>query len=113
MATIASLRFFSRLSLPPSHRSRSQLSFDLTHFSPTKNPRKFQTLTLVRASSSSFDDLSSERSANSRSKLGNAYQFLSITRIGTAHDIFGCYLGADLQFVLDFHNFRCESWLLF
>lgn len=68
MATIASLRFFSRLSLPPSHRSRSQLSFDLTHFSPTKNPRKFQTLTLVRASSSSFDDLSSERSANSRSK---------------------------------------------
>ncbi|RVW61360.1 hypothetical protein CK203_032005 [Vitis vinifera] len=88
MATIASLRFFSRLSPPPSHRSRSQLSFDLTHFSPTKNPRKFQTLTLVRASSSSFDDLSSERSANSRSKLGNAYQFLSITRIGTAHDIF-------------------------
>ncbi|KAJ9705174.1 hypothetical protein PVL29_003300 [Vitis rotundifolia] len=68
MATIASLRFFSRLSLPPSRRSRSQLSFDLTHFSPTKNPRKFQTLTLVRASSSSFDDLRSERSANSRSK---------------------------------------------
>lgn len=68
MATIASLRFFSRLSLPPSQRSRSQLSFDLTHFSPTKNPRKFQTLTLVCASSSSFDDLSSERSANSRSK---------------------------------------------
>ncbi|KAL6346993.1 hypothetical protein AAG906_012244 [Vitis piasezkii] len=68
MATIASIRFFSRLSLPPSRRSRSQLSFDLTHFSPTKNPRKFQTLTLVRASSSSFDDLSSERSANSRSK---------------------------------------------
>ncbi len=68
MASIASLRFSSRLSLPPSLRSRSQLSFHLAHFSPTKNPRTFQNLTLVRASSSSFDDLSPKRPPNSRSK---------------------------------------------